>query len=291
MTWVAGLGNDVDRYARIAAEVDAALALVQPEIRQELEGAGRHSELVIYGSPYARLLYGAVSPSTTEDDVARLTHALVGNYIPDASSWLEILELEDLRALEREVQQLNPGEQGSRLGELAVPLLAAPTNGLVDIHDSLGSLEIEVSKIDLSDDQVRAVSVFGPKQKPHIFCNRLTFWGQSIEVERFTLAHELCHLILDREWGDALAVASGPWAPLAIEQRANAFAAAFLMPSWLLRDSIAALDRPIDEVETILALANLLRVSVSSLVDRLYNLGEINADDRFRLRTPGFESQ
>jgi hypothetical protein len=29
-------------------------------------------------------------------------------------------------------------------------------------------------------------------------------------------------------------VASGPWAPLAVEQRANAFAAAFLMPSWWL---------------------------------------------------------
>jgi Zn-dependent peptidase ImmA (M78 family) len=291
MAWVAGLGDDAERYARITAEVDAVLAPVQPEIRQELEGSGRSSELVVYGSPYARLLYGAMSPSTTEEDVARLAHVLVGNYVPDASSWLEALESVDLRALGRQVQLLTPGEQGSWLGELTTRLLAAQADGWVDVHSALSSLLVEISRIDLSDDQVRAVSVFGPTQKPHIFCNRLTLWGQSNEVERFTLAHELCHLFLDREWGDALAVASGPWAPMAIEQRANAFAAAFLMPSWLLRDAITALDRPIDDAETIVALARRLRVSVSSLVDRLYNLGEITVDDRFRLRTPGFESR
>jgi Zn-dependent peptidase ImmA (M78 family) len=105
-------------------------------------------------------------------------------------------------------------------------------------------------------------------------------------VERFTLAHELCHLLLDREWGEEVAVASGPWAPLAVEQRANAFAAAFLMPSRLLREAVAALTRPIDEPGSMLILANRLRVSTSSLVDRLYNLGEITLEDRIRLRTP-----
>lgn len=289
MAWVAGLGDDVERYTRIAAEVDAVLAPVQREIRQELQGPGRSSELVLYGSPYARLLYGAVSPSTAEEDVARLAHVLVDNYVPDAAPWLAALESGELRALERETRQLAPGEQGSRLGELACQLLISLTEGWVDIHGALGQLRVEISRIDLSDEEVRAVSVFGPTQKPHIFCNRRTFWGQGVEIERFTLAHELCHLFLDREWGNALAVASGPWAPVTIEQRANAFAAAFLMPSWLLRDAIVALGRPIDDSTAIYELATRLRVSVSSLVDRLYNLGEITVEDRFRLRPTGFE--
>lgn len=65
-------------------------------------------------------------------------------------------------------------------------------------------------------------------------------------AKRFSLAHEICHLLLDREYGDELAIASGPWAPVAIEQRANAFAAAFLMPTWLLRDELASANAPAD---------------------------------------------
>lgn len=285
MAWVAGLGTDVELYARIAEEVDAALAPVQDEVREEIIGPGASSDLVIYGSPYARLLYGSVSPSTTIEDVVKLTHLLIANYVQNARPWLVALEFDDLRALEREVRQLTPGEQGSRIGERACELLATPSTTWIDIQGALDRLDIKWSHVDLTDDEVRAVSVFGPTQKPHIFCNRRTYWGPSIEVERFTLAHELCHLLLDREWGDRLAVASGPWAPLAIEQRANAFAAAFLMPSWLLRNTITQLGQTVDDPETIATLARQLRVSVSSLVDRLYNLGEITVEDRLRLRT------
>jgi len=289
MAWAAGLGEEPDRYARIAAEVDAALAPARAEIRQDLENPGRSSELVVYGSPYARLLYGAISPSTTVEDVAKLGHLLIRNYVSDASRWLEVLESDDLRALDRETRQLSPGEQGSRIGERACELLAGTSVRWIDVHSVVRQLNVKITRLELSDDEIRAVSVVGPTQRPHIFCNRNTFWGQSAGVERFTLAHELCHLLLDREWGNALAVASGPWAPVAIEQRANAFAAAFLMPSWLLRDAITGLDGSIDEPETISAIARRLKVNVSSLVDRLYNLGVVNAEDRFRLRSPGSE--
>jgi Zn-dependent peptidase ImmA (M78 family) len=98
-------------------------------------------------------------------------------------------------------------------------------------------------------------------------------------------AHELCHLIFDREHGDELAIATGPWAPLGIEQRANAFAAAFLMPTWLLRDALAAADAPADDPEAIRSVSAQLRVSASSLIDRLCDMDEITFDDRIRLRT------
>ena len=42
----------------------------------------------------------------------------------------------------------------------------------------------------------------------------------------------------------AVAIATGPWAPAGIEQRANAFAAAFLMPTWLLKDALSAAEAP-----------------------------------------------
>ncbi len=183
------------------------------------------------------------------------------------------------------MSQLIPGEQGSWLGEQACELVNENGTDWIDIQSVLQRLEVETTKIDLTDEEVRAVSVFGPTQRPHIFCNRRTRWGQSVEVERFTLAHELCHLLLDREYGDELAVASGPWAPVAIEQRANAFAAAFLMPTWLLRNALNNTALPADDPEAIKAVSAKMRVSGSSLIDRLYNLGELTFDDRIRLRS------
>ena len=77
----------------------------------------------------------------------------------------------------------------------------------------------------------------------------------------------------------------GLGAPVAIEQRANAFAASFLMPTWLLRDALSAAGRPTEDEEVISVMSAGLRVSRSSLIDRLYNLGELTFDDRLRLRS------
>jgi Zn-dependent peptidase ImmA (M78 family) len=281
MAWLAGLGKDVDKYRDVARSVDLALESVSPEVRQSITGRARSSDLIITGSAYARLLYGAISPATTPADVFAMTTLIVDNYVPDATAWLSALDV-DLDT--SDVRQLAPGAQGSHLGEQACEVLNGDAGGWVDIHSVLRVLNVKVTKIDLSDEQVRAISVFGPTQPPHVYCNRRTRWGDAIEVERFTLAHELCHLLLDREHGDELAVATGPWAPVAIEQRANAFAAAFLMPTWLLRESLNAAAKPADDPEAIRTVSAQLHVSGSSLIDRLYNLGELTFEDRIRLR-------
>ena len=56
------------------------------------------------------------------------------------------------------------------------------------------------------------------------------------------------------------------------------------MPTWLLKDALSAAKAPADDPETIRAVSMALRVSASSLIDRLYNLDEITFDDRIRLR-------
>jgi Zn-dependent peptidase ImmA (M78 family) len=281
MAWLAGLGDNIEKYSHAAAAVDEALADVGPEEREDITGTKRATPLVIVGSAFARLLYGAVSPSTTSADVFVLSREIVGNYVSDASPWLTRL---DLPLAVGEVSQLRPGEQGSRLGEQAAEILGADSGSWIDVAGILGQFDVRVSEIDLSDRDIRAVSVFGPTQPPHIFCNLQTNWGTSEAVRRFTLAHEFCHLILDREYGDELAIASGPWAPLGIEQRANAFAAAFLMPTWLLRDALDATGLPASDPSAIRSVSARLRVSTSSFVDRLYNLGEITPDERLQLR-------
>jgi Zn-dependent peptidase ImmA (M78 family) len=282
MAWLVGLGGQIEKFRRVAAEISATLRDTSQTVGQQLTGPRRETPLVVDGSPYARLLYGAFSPTTDIKDVALLTNLLIKNYVPDGSEWLARLSLP---LSVGEIHQLSPGEQGSRLGEQACELLGEGDGTWIDINSVVDRLEIDTSGINLSDEQVRAISVFGPTQRPHIYWNRRLRRSGTRAVRRFTLAHELCHLLLDREYGDELAIATGPWAPVAIEQRANAFAAAFLMPTWLLKDALAASPTPADDPETIRMVSSSLRVSASSLTDRLYNLGEITFDDRIRLRS------
>lgn len=278
MAWLAGLGH---KYSQVARVIDDALSSVDTRIRDSITSTRLSSPLVVVESAYARLLYGAVSPATDLSDVMLLTARIVENYVDDAAPWLSALNL-PLDAAE--IGQLSPGEQGSRLGESACELLCGDSVGWIDVESVMSRLDIAVSEIELSDVDVRAVSVFGPTQRPHVLRNARTRWGQSSAVNRFTVAHELCHLILDRDYGDELAIATGPWAPLAIEQRANAFAAAFLMPTWLLRDALTDATARADDPDTIRLVSTQLRVSVSSLIDRLYNLGEITFEERIQLR-------
>lgn len=276
--WLAGIG---DRFYQISQAVNDVLSTTTNHVRESIIGIGTSSPLVVGGSAYARLLYGAISPTTDLPDVVSLTKSIVANYIDDATPLLESLNLE---LDTEELKQLSPGEQGSRLGERACELLAAAGSSWIDVVAIIDDRGITTSLTELSDIEIRAVSVFGPTQRPHIFLNTHFRWGIASNVRRFTLAHELCHLLIDREHGDELAVASGPWAPLAIEQRANAFAAAFLMPTWLLRDALATTVTPVDDPETIRSVSTRLHVSNSSLIDRLYNLGEITFDERIQLR-------
>ena len=278
MAWIAGIG---DRYAQIAIAVRDILDTVDSRVRQAITDTRPVSPLVVVGSAYARLLYGAENPTIAPADAVILTRQITENYVEDATPWLSEL---DLPLDAADIAQLSPGEQGSRLGEAACELLGIDSKGWIDIHSILDAADIRITDVELSDTELRAVSIFGPTQRPHVLVNSNSRWAQSSAARRFTLAHELCHLILDREYGDELAIASGPWAPVGIEQRAKAFAAAFLMPTWLLRDGLANASAPADNTETIRSVSARLRVSVSSLVDRLYNLGELTSDERFQLR-------
>ena len=278
IAWLAGLSG---KYQEMVNSVRDTFAKLDSRARQAIADTRPADPLVVVGSAYARLLYGAISPTTGLEDVLVLEKSIVDNCVSDASHWLSHF---DLPLDASDIAQLSPGEQGSRLGEKACELLAPGVENWVDIRKILRNMDAEATDVELSDVELRAVSLFGPTQRPHILVNSASHWANSPNARRFTLAHELCHLILDREYGDELAIASGPWAPAAIEQRANAFAAAFLMPTWLLREELAAANARAYDLETIQTVSARLHVSTSSLVDRLYNLGELTSDERLQLR-------
>lgn len=87
----------------------------------------------------------------------------------------------------------------------------------------------------------------------------------------------------DQSRGQKLAISSGPWAPKGIEQRANAFAAMFLMPPVLVQQAIADVPEPIS-YSSVSAVADKLRVSKRAVIDHLYNMTLMTESVRDELR-------
>ncbi|MGB8296079.1 MAG: XRE family transcriptional regulator [Polyangia bacterium] len=76
-------------------------------------------------------------------------------------------------------------------------------------------------------------------------------------VRRFSLAHELCHLLLDWNKQDTIASISGYLneARLAVEQRANAFAVRLICPEKIVK-GLGAKDHRLVDAKTVKALAS-----------------------------------
>jgi len=99
---------------------------------------------------------------------------------------------------------------------------------------------------------------------------------------RFTMAHELCHLLHDRDRTQRVAHSSTQWAPLAVEQRANAFAAMLLMPPGAVRNAFHPRHRLPSRAD-VSAMARERQVGLRAAIQHLANLGQITDDDRIRL--------
>src|SRR5262249_23636242 len=84
----------------------------------------------------------------------------------------------------------------------------------IDIEQIYDRLEVGRDKISLNDPKIRAVSMASRDHKPNSLLNVNHATYGTYSGRRFTLAHELCHLLYDRSYGSQLAIASGPWAPL-----------------------------------------------------------------------------
>jgi Zn-dependent peptidase ImmA (M78 family) len=238
------------------------------------------SPLVVVGSCQAALLFGAVAPTVTEPDVRRLAEVLVTQYDSnrtDTEAWSV--------AHPSHVKLGEPAwQQGYELAEELHDQLQQDDDW-VDVEAFLAELRVDILRRELDDHRIRGISLHGPKHRPTIVVNDRSRFGTSSGSLRFTLAHELCHLLFDRELGRQLAVASGPWAPRDVERRANAFAAMFLMPIHLVRRAVADLPDPPESMEGVTAVATRLRVSRRAAVEHLYNLTLMDESERDSLVT------
>lgn len=279
LAWLAGLGGTErtqrKNWKRILAAFQGA-----PRRARDAVLATTSGPFVIEGTCQAALMFGSTEPSIGDRDVMLLARKLLDLYAPATES-------AELRGMGEDTPPSawneTSWEQGHHLAERALQQLETvdTRQSWVDIDAVYDRLGIHRESVTLQDASIRAVAVAGPDHRPAVLLNESYPGGGRRDVRRFTLAHELCHLLADRQHGRRLAMATGPWAPPDVERRANSFAAMFLMPPELIR---RALRRDVRSLKDVSELSNAMRTSLTATLEHLGNLGFIQSSTRDQLR-------
>lgn len=233
-------------------------------------------------------MYGTVSPTLDELSVLRIAEAMIELHEPGAES-------EKLKALVRSEPIVDTGpswEQGYELAQEVLEEMShlATDEVLLDMDSVLAALGVDVRDLELSDRTIRGLAVAGSDFRPGIRVNVSHDANGYPSGRRFTLAHELCHLLFDREVGRRLAMASGPWAPRDIERRANAFAAMLLMPRALVAKVTKELTVKLETKEGVARVAKHLGASFDATLWHLTNLGFLDDFVRQRISSEAYQA-
>ncbi len=276
---LAGLGSSprawLPRWQHLRETLEDHCSAFKDSIKAWFE-PDETSPLYVAGSCEAAVMFGSASPALTEEDVFEIATHLVRSYgSKPSAAWTGLAgEPQPLRVGE------SPWTDGYRLAQewRAKARIRHLRDGAVDIEEHLERLGVVFGDIELQDAATAGLAVQPEPGAPHIFINRRNPRCEFPSGKRFMLAHELCHLLHDRAHGRNLALISGPWAPRELEQRANAFAAALLMPSELLKRGLQ--DGSELDFDGLLALAKRLHVSTDALAHHLENCGLISEATR-----------
>lgn len=279
--WLAGLGADA-KTARNGWKRARSFARKLSEPVDALFSKSGDSRLVIEGSCHAALMFGSVSPSIDASDVRALCRTMIELSAADGACGRSASHAAPTPV----TADWPPWEQGYELAcdlheDLGEQFLGGDS---VDIDALLRHLGVEVRELALSDSDVRGVAIAGPQHRASVAWNPRNPFNQTDAGKRFTLAHELCHILFDQEAGRRLAIASGPWAPRPIEQRANAFAAMLLMPWPLLQRCVAGMHASPATEEDIRAIAERLRTGFGATLWHLCNLDVLQEGDKERIK-------
>lgn len=225
------------------------------------------------------VMFGALSPRISEDAAFRLLSIVAEARTNNQHHHLVDKFVENLPAIE----DRSPWDRGYELA-----LLSREDFGIergqapLDLDQLLRKLGVTKLLEPLGRHGPRGAAIAGNELRPTVIINTDHPRNRLPKGQRFTIAHELCHILFDQGRAKWISHASTPWAPGAVEQRANAFAAMLLMPLDAVRPRFDPFNDDI-ELREVLDAAERLDVSIRALVNHLGNLGEITPENRDRL--------
>lgn len=168
---------------------------------------------------------------------------MIGSRLPDEQLKLLLKEITGLRkpgnfALDSlwssakeclaDYGNLHPAEEGYRLADMLRGALGI--SGRAEPETILQSWSVKIREIRISAGGIDAIAIWGRDRTPIVLLNQLGPRAKTQTGRRSTLAHEICHLLVDIDGALPAAEVLGGNIPHLIEQRANAFAAEFLLP-------------------------------------------------------------
>jgi Zn-dependent peptidase ImmA (M78 family)/DNA-binding XRE family transcriptional regulator len=169
--------------------------------------------------------------SEQEDVQAALRESMaLGRELTNLERLLEIerdraaLPVYPVRPPQSRWQAVQQGEQAAVEERRRLQLGNAPLPDLAELLESQG---VRTAQLSVPED-LSGLTLFDPEIGPFVVANNRAP-GHSGLRRRFSYAHEYCHVLLDREQKGTISRTSQRNSLL--EVRANAFAAAFLMPS------------------------------------------------------------
>lgn len=224
----------------------------------------------------AVLMFGGLNPRISKEDAVRLMQFL--------AKYQNGTETESLATLVEERSwnhALAPYEEGYELAEEVREVIGISLEERdINVQRILNDLGIKIEDLSLDTDSVRGVAIAGPGFAPAILVNTNSIFNQTKVGRKFTLAHELCHILFDRTRARKLSHVSGPWTAPRTEKRANAFAAMFLASRIATREVFREYGK-----DRTREAAKALELGHSAFVEHLYNLGLIDEAEREQLRS------
>ena len=166
--------------------------------------------------------------------------------------------------------------------------------GRIDPDKILTEWNVEIADLEM-DPAICAVAVWGKDHGPGVIINsKKPARSSSQNGRRATLAHEICHLIYDRQRSLPVADVLGGLGPKLAEKRANAFAAEFLLPRSLAAEALTKAG--IEATEAAYELEKKYKVSREIVVHQILNSSlrdTLSRQERTKLETwasnkPGF---
>jgi len=239
-------GFDKEGLARVFGSTEVAADQLL------FEGASLHE------SPFvavARMAAGDISPQALP---ALLTE--MGKLPPADSTAIDELAASGPFATDPAGRADAVGE-GLELARWLRHRLGIKADDAVDPERYLESWGIPVVRTELPSPQLHAVACWSGDHGPAVLLNSASVRHRRDGGRRFTLAHEICHLLLDRSAALPVAEVLGGRAPGYAEKRANVFAAEFMAPAEFVGARFQERDAVDDPEKAMRSLVGRYRVS------------------------------